>query len=778
MRSRSSRLFIVLLHLVGVRTNLPLNSSFWKVGIVGVHPISITLDNLQLDPIGGLDGLLRKIPAELAESILGDPYWLQDELDGKCLGPMGFSECGDATLWILRRRNPLSSIPEKNGKGKRKKQNLDDDGESYDQSEYAIQLLDIEVMSSISQPESEQGLQSFVKRKRRDKKKSALECLMLDKGSSRKNKGKQSNGLVFNGEYQSLRLVPCANQEAWSWEVDGQGVISYTDSPPQQGGLKKVGGFALAGAAGYVMDYIRTVSKGKEDARHPLCIWRADSKAALAASCEFNRTLDETSLKANRLVQFSLIRYQMNANARKETLSNPNFDSSSLSSHPLPPPEHTMPSKPIEDVLPKPGHNSPNTVDASGEEVAHHLPHTMTSSESHSKHAPMHPELKPVSELLFSPLTENLENFNAASVIRGGNPLMMQNKASTSIGTKVTDKKPSSNYQIPSQRATKNVSNSKQSMPSLSGNKQNILHYSGSSTLSGSPGKISVAAPRKIPVHPYIKESKNGVWKDPQTDLEFLTDLSSYIGDDRKTHGRHTLMGVGQYTRTMLKIKVYGVALYVSKRDILADPNFIPFSTQSVEEIRSDMGLFEYLQKQINVDRTLLIKLNMQLGVESIRSSLEADWQFLTNEHKSLLINSSTSARPALGDMLKKIQEPENSSRCSCSQSAEPEYNADETCCARGTEMAFTWRKDGSLEVRVDGRLMDKFAIPGLASGIFYEYLRKDDPMSMDALLNFANGFPFLLAPLAQVKGASVGQSAEPSEKAQQKTNEQKNRTD
>ena len=77
MRSRSSRLFIVLLHLVGVRTNLPLNSSFWKVGIVGVHPISITLDNLQLDPIGGLDGLLRKIPAELAESILGDPYWLQ-----------------------------------------------------------------------------------------------------------------------------------------------------------------------------------------------------------------------------------------------------------------------------------------------------------------------------------------------------------------------------------------------------------------------------------------------------------------------------------------------------------------------------------------------------------------------------------------------------------------------------------------------------------------------------------------------------------------------------
>jgi len=67
----------VLLHLVGVRTNLPLNSSFWKVGIVGVHPISIVLDNLKLDPIDGLDGLMTKMPKDVAESVLSDPYWLQ-----------------------------------------------------------------------------------------------------------------------------------------------------------------------------------------------------------------------------------------------------------------------------------------------------------------------------------------------------------------------------------------------------------------------------------------------------------------------------------------------------------------------------------------------------------------------------------------------------------------------------------------------------------------------------------------------------------------------------
>ena len=57
---------------------------------------------------------------------------------------------------------------------------------------------------------------------------------------------------------------------------------------------------------------------------------------------------------------------------------------------------------------------------------------------------------------------------------------------------------------------------------------------------------------RKIPVHPYIEASKGtGIWKDPQTELNFFTDLSEYLGHDRKETGKHTLMDVGQYTRTM-----------------------------------------------------------------------------------------------------------------------------------------------------------------------------------------------------------------------------------
>jgi len=50
---------------------------------------------------------------------------------------------------------------------------------------------------------------------------------------------------------------------------------------------------------------------------------------------------------------------------------------------------------------------------------------------------------------------------------------------------------------------------------------------------------------------------------------------------------------------------------------------------------------------------------------------------------------------------------------------------------------------------------MDVFPIPDVAPGIFFEYLRTDDPISPDFIEHVVDGFPFLLAPLAQVKGVS-----------------------
>jgi hypothetical protein len=249
---------------------------------------------------------------------------------------------------------------------------------------------------------------------------------------------------------------------------------------------------------------------------------------------------------------------------------------------------------------------------------------------------------------------------------------------------------------------------------------------------------------RKIRKHPYIEESKNEIWADPKTGLAYHTDLCSYLGDDRKETGRHTLTGVGLYMRTVFNIKVrktrtgrspqwvvciptqrasltflvlvaldylqvYGVAFYISKRDVLADPNMKQYASLEAEEIRTRPDFYSMMRHMATptdsnagkFDRTLLLKTNMQLSTETMRSSLESDWKMLTEEGKYLLINSSLQPRPASTQMLKIIQDPENPSKCSCAQVAPDEIESDPSCCARGTELVFTWRKTGALEVCV-----------------------------------------------------------------------------
>jgi hypothetical protein len=98
-------------------------------------------------------------------------------------------------------------------------------------------------------------------------------------------------------------------------------------------------------------------------------------------------------------------------------------------------------------------------------------------------------------------------------------------------------------------------------------------------------------------------------------------------------------------------------------------------------------------------DRTIFLKINMQLSTATMRSSLDADWKMLTPESKQLLIGSSMRPRPADPIFLEIAKSPDNPNRCTCAQIAPEEYNADPSCCARGTELVFTWRKNGDLEV-------------------------------------------------------------------------------
>jgi hypothetical protein len=187
------------------------------------------------------------------------------------------------------------------------------------------------------------------------------------------------------------------------------------------------------------------------------------------------------------------------------------------------------------------------------------------------------------------------------------------------------------------------------------------------------------------------------------------------------------------------------------------------YAIKTTEELRQDSNFYEtlrFMTPSANIlagtfDRTLFLKTNMQLATDTMRSSLDADWKMLTQEAKDLLIGSSMRPRPASDSMMEVIQSPENPSKCSCAQIAAEEYGADPDCCARGTELVFTWRKTGALEVRLNGELMDSFDRPDVAVAIFYEYFRLDAPMSRDFLDRVVDGFPMLLAPLAQIKGVS-----------------------
>ena len=227
-----------------------------------------------------------------------------------------------------------------------------------------------------------------------------------------------------------------------------------------------------------------------------------------------------------------------------------------------------------------------------------------------------------------------------------------------------------------------------------------------SSTRPGAVGS-SMHTGRRMQTHPYIVASHNNLWTDPQTGLQYRTDLCEYLGQNRQEKGRHTLAGVGQYRKFV--VKVYGIAYYVSKRDVLSDPVFEQYAGLTADELRQRPDFYEELRHMQSpeqphrgaFERTLIIKTNMQLAADTIRSSLKADWKMLSEEAIDTLISSSLQPRPADDTMLNIISSPDNPSRCSCSQVAPPEYEADLQCCARGTELAFTWIKSGELEVCV-----------------------------------------------------------------------------
>jgi hypothetical protein len=604
--------------------------------------MNILLERLDLqDYEDGLVGLLREAGVA-ARELLQEPYWLQDDSDGKCFGPAGFSECGDATLWHVRQQPPW-----KRGLVRRILMR-DDEEEDWG---FALELVD-----------RQDDFSELTK---------SRDCLTT-------TRRKRGNNVIGLGRCASL-------ETAWSWRVSGEGILF----------------------------------RGGKRLQPRLCLWRTNGTVPVLSSCEAD---EEDS--AMRLVRFSMVRYHSSSkSAAVERVLQ----------------EDLQQKKRIEE-------NEKRQSEHASTQQGHHVT-SVDLAHSHASEPIASPDVKPSSQLLYSLVSPAFKERTDASmvprnILKDASPILL------AMGDR--------------QRGNDKSINTMSTISTLDTTR---------SSTTTTPNRASTSLKlRKMPTHPYIASAKNNVWTDPQTGLEFQTDLCEYLGHDRKESGRHTLTGVGQYTRTVFNIKVYGVALYVSKRDVLADPLFEAFSTLSQEELRRRPDFFAHLRQMPSpldgrgglFDRTLLLKLNMQLSTDTMRSSLQGDWKMLTAESKDMLINSSLLPRPADDDMLATIQSDENPGKCSCGQVAPEEYGADPSCCSRGTELGFTWRKNGDLEIRLNGRIMDVFPRPDVAAGIFYDYLRDDDPISPDFLNAVVDGFPFLLAPLSQVKGVSSGNMASP----------------
>lgn len=376
---------------MGVSTNIPRRHGS-HLGIVGVNPMAILLERLELQEFDdGLDGLLRHAGDEDA-LLLEEPYWLQDDIDGTCFGPAGFSECGDATLWHVRRRPHmrrrfLSRLFAREHK---------DWG-------YALQLVDNDMASTVETTEGG-------------------DCLL-------RNKGK-------------LELGKCVRETAWSWRVSAEGILFH--------GGKKL--------------------------NPSQCLWRNVSLPVLS-SCE-----DEED-SSYRLVRFSMVRYHTST---ASTVSTENTSTREVKTETK---QHQM-----EETF------------ATNE---HHFITSVDLARSHASEPLLHPDLKPPSQLLFAPLKDMRKPSMAShNLLKAASPMLL-------------------------------VLNEKEIPPPV----------------EKRPLSSSVKL-RKMPSHPYIAAAKNEVWTDPQTGLEYLTDLCGYLGHDRKTSGRHTLTGVGQYMRTVFNIKV------------------------------------------------------------------------------------------------------------------------------------------------------------------------------------------------------------------------------
>ena len=679
MRSRSSRLFVVLLHLVGC----PQHFHHTFEGIVGVQPWPIVLETLSTVP-GWPSSSQHETPPDLPE-----PVWLQDAVTQTCLGPQGTftADCGDATLWLPVPQAIASTTPTTRRRRRRRRGDSHSDNDTTESRGVVFYLVDRDVADML-----EGTLESFRNNnnnnksvvwwnpprawKQRRQALPPLECLVWDSNND------EVSIQVCDPRPHRIPRTSALPQWAWSVEEDSslrpvvrarEGTVSSSTTPRiEESPLDTP---------------LCATLRPNESPRHSVHL--APCQETPLSTTASEATADPPFQQPQQQIELSLVRYWTNNNNKEHATraGNPEGPSSNTNNKNKSN-GHQDGWGNQESMEEQPDNENDAAIQESLSESSplpfrkRDLAHMAALDRS------MHPELPSRPRLLFEARSHN-------------NKKEGERSHSSTKGTM--------NVQIKTKERLATLHNANPILlvggASSSSSLHDSLTVSSSTAATGDSFASSSSSvhhrKRRIPVHPYIADCKNEVWTDPQTGLDYPTDLSSYLGYDRKEKGRHTIMGVGQYRKGYV-IKVYGIAYYVSKRDVLADPFFEQYADLSADELRQHPEFFEHLRLHPqNFERSLYIKTNMQLSAEAIRGSLQADWSMLTEEAKDLILESSMRPQPVDGRTLEIIQDASNPSKCSCESIAPEEYHADTSCCARGTELVFTWLKNGDVVVRI-----------------------------------------------------------------------------
>ncbi len=428
---------------------------------------------------------------------------------------------------------------------------MDQKEEDNTQWEYALQLADVVAFQSNTQIDlAENDYTNKSSPQEINDENNEGECILSMIPYSMENRNTET--IIEENKNGMLQMGSCVSNEAWSWTINEGGVLQWHphDSPGNQ--LKNDWGQSIFSSILNILrngalhhnplllndigdEWNHDTGARINDANmenQASCVWKKDHTSAVTAPCD-QFDLDGSDSEAEQIstspVSFSVIQYQNSAAKSPQLPRFPRTEEKEL---------QVMQGSDDRGVNPPYSSSSGSSASSSS------LPHMKRTSQS-----------KSTAKTIGSGGSLGVEKgtrMSSKSKVGGTGREILSPMGVGGYFEKVT----SSNEQIVSPMGVggyfENIS-----VPGKRGT--SILHHPPSSSPSSSPHlhhDDTPHRPRKIPVHPYIAASVNGRYEDPNTGLSYPTDISEYLGHNRKEIGRHTLTGLGVYTRTMLKIKV------------------------------------------------------------------------------------------------------------------------------------------------------------------------------------------------------------------------------